>query len=176
MSFNSPCIEREREGRKNQSIAQCHQYTYHSFQYHIHSKAHHNTSSNATSWPRGPNTAACPQRSSRRRSPHTMASWSLFDDECRNNPKKTSPATNDDSAIHQKETWMLWSQQNPSLYIIYLHLLKQLFHILSPITGFFQVNVVRSWAWNIQWDVLGNLSAPMKHWTPAFKNIKCTVL
>lgn len=128
MSFNNPCIEREREGRKNQSIAQCHQYTYHSFQYHIHSKAHHNTSSNATSRPRGPNTAACPQRSSRTRSPHTMASWSRWlDDECR---------TKNDSAIHQKETWMLWSQQNPSLYIyIYMHLLKQLFHILSPITG-----------------------------------------
>lgn len=109
MSFNNPCIEREREGRKNQSIAQCHQYTYHSFQYHIHSKAHHNTSSNATSRPRGPNTAACPQRSSRTRSPHTMASWSRWlDDECR---------TKNDSAIHQKETWMLWSQQNPSLYI-----------------------------------------------------------
>ena len=117
MSFNNPCIEREREGRKNQSIAQCHQYTYHSFQYHIHSKAHHNTSSNATSWPRGPNTAACPQRSSRRRSPHTMASWSLFDDECRNNPKKTSPAQKMTQQFIRKRHGCYGANKNPSLYI-----------------------------------------------------------
>lgn len=136
MSFNNPCIEREREGRKNQSIAQCHQYTYHSFQYHIHSKAHHNTSSNATSWPRGPNTAACPQRSSRTRSPHTMASWSRWlDDECRNNPKKTSPAQKMTQQFIRKRHGCYGANKILAYIYIYMHLLKQLFHILSPITG-----------------------------------------
>ena len=120
------CIEREREGKTKHCLLPS---IYVSFQYQIHSKAHRNTSSIAASWPRGPNTAACPQRSSRRRSPHRMASWSLINDKCR--PKKHPQ--------HKKSHIKKHGCCGANKILAYMHLLNlniyKLFHILSPIPG-----------------------------------------
>ena len=137
MSFNNPCIERKggKEKPKHCSMPSIY-LSFISIPYPLKGPPQHLIQRNQLA--SGAQYCGVPTKVFAKEEPSHNSELESLRWRVSQQSQENIPSTKNDSAIHQQETWMLWSQQNPSLYIyiyIYLHLLKQLFHILSPITG-----------------------------------------